>query len=284
MGEPDAAVVYTDDFIGTVRALTGERSYDIDRGAGVVAGKTLLVDDEPTIVLNAVALREREPSLVERLLAHEAGHVLLHRRGEAFVGKQYLADTEVGWHFLCLGGLAIEEFRIELALQELGYPVAESASAGHLDEVLRSLNLEIVTALIDPASADVAILRQSVLSTHDWCSKTLAYLAAFTPAGNTPDLSALSGLSLESWSHYLAEDWATRRQFYQAIPSARDALSGGQLDALLVKSSGIERSLLRQIGFEYEDADGGTVFRRVASDDLCEERVSRALQDEKLVR
>jgi predicted SprT family Zn-dependent metalloprotease len=114
MGAPEATIIVTDNFVDTVCDLTGNPEYRIERGAGVVAAKTMSTDNGVVIALNASAIRSRDNDMIERLLAHEAGHVLMLERGEDVRGKQALADgAEWRWLMLCMCALAIDELRIE---------------------------------------------------------------------------------------------------------------------------------------------------------------------------
>ena len=76
-----AEAVISGEFVTTVRSLTGSSSYHIDRGAGTVGARTLNLPDGPVVIFNWGSLSEVQPLDLERLAAHESGHVLLYSRG-----------------------------------------------------------------------------------------------------------------------------------------------------------------------------------------------------------
>ena len=280
MSEPDARIAIVDDFIGTVQRLTRNPAYSAGRGAGIVAAKTIHTLAGDVIVFNAPELRNRDNLLLERLAAHEAGHVKLGKRGEGVTGRQYLVDSEWRWLLLCLGALAIDELRIERALADLGYPVALTGDVDYIDDAMFWLNCELMNALLDPASSDVEKLHHAVLSTQDWLTKHLAYVAAYN-SSPTPDLSALSNHSRQNWDDYIAAHWGKRVAFYENIPDARTPLDASELDSILMTAIDIEADLLISLGFRLSDGGHGQryAFRRISSDAQCDRRLQRARED-----
>jgi hypothetical protein len=89
----DKPVIVTDDFIATVSGLTSQQDYSTGRGAGVVAARTIPGDDGSMIVVNGPETRNRPTQLIERLLAHEAGHVRLNERKEVVQGRRGLVGA-----------------------------------------------------------------------------------------------------------------------------------------------------------------------------------------------
>ncbi|MVZ91684.1 hypothetical protein GQF49_14625 [Microbacter sp. ANSKLAB05] len=280
MSEPDARVAIVDDFVDTVQRLTQNPAYSAGRGAGIVAAKTIPTSTGEVIVFNAPELRNRDNLLLERLAAHEAGHVKLGKRGEGVTGRQHLVDSEWRWLLMCLGALAIDELRIERRLARLGYPVAMTGDVDYIDDAMFWLNCELMNALVDPASSDVEKFHDAVMSTQDWLTKHLAYVAAynFSP---TPDLSALSSHSRQSWNDYIAAHWGKRVAFYENIPDASTALDASELDSILLAAIDIEADLLSALGFRLSDGGHGQryVFRRISSDAQCARRLQRAREE-----
>ncbi|WP_418016325.1 hypothetical protein [Mycolicibacterium fortuitum] len=284
MAEPDAQIAIVDDFVATVARLTDNPAYSAGRGAGVVAAKTIQTPTGYVIVFNAPELRDRDNQQLERLAAHEAGHVKIGRRGEGVTGRQRLVDSEWRWVLLCLGALAIDEFRIERALADLGYPVSSTGHADYIDDAMFWLNCELMNALVDPASADVEKFHDAVVATQDWLTKHLAYVAAYN-CSPTPDLSGLSEHARQNWDDYIAAHWTRRVEFYETIPDARTAIDAAALDALLLIALSIESDLLSSLGFRLSDGGPGQryAFCRTASDAQCDRRMQRA-QEELAVR
>lgn len=284
MAEPDAQIAIVDDFVETVRRLTENPAYSSGRGAGVVAAKTIHTPAGDVIVFNAPELRDREDLQLERLAAHEAGHVKIGKRGEGVTGRRHLAEADWRWLLLCLGALAIDEFRIERALADLGYPVAVTGDVDYIDDAMFWLNCELMNALVDPASADTKKLHDSVVGTQDWLTKNLAYVAAYN-CDPALDLSGLSEHSRKNWDDYIAAHWAKRVEFYGTIPDARTPIGAAAFDSLLLEALDIEADLLRGLGFRLSDGAPGYDydFRRIASDAQCGRRLQRA-RDEMALR
>ena len=280
MSEPDARIAIVDDFVDTVQRLTRNPSYSAGRGAGIVAAKTIHTPTGDVIVFNAPELRNRDNLLLERLAAHEAGHVKLGKRGEGVTGRQHLVDSEWRWLLLCLGALAIDELRIERALADRGYPVALTGDVDYIDDAMFWLNCELMNALVDPASSDVEKFHDSVMSTQDWLTKHLAYVAAYN-SSPTPDLSALSGHSRQNWDDYIAAHWGKRVAFYETIPDVRTALGASALDSILLTAIDIEADLLSSLGFRLSDGGPGQryAFHRISSDAQCDRRLQRAREE-----
>ncbi|WP_209448866.1 hypothetical protein [Rhodococcus qingshengii] len=101
MGYPNSKVIIADNFVTAVKELTGLESYSAGRGAGVVAAKTVLTAEGCVIVVNGPEVRHRSLALVERLMAHEAGHIALIERGESIKGRDHLAASEREWELMC---------------------------------------------------------------------------------------------------------------------------------------------------------------------------------------
>jgi len=138
----DARIVVTNKFTETIAGMTGNPSYSADRGGGAVAARTVTGPGGPVVYLNHDETASFGPAEIERLVAHEAGHVLIDGRGtEETSGHRDSAETDWQWWLKCLGALAITEFRIERSLAELGYPTAEWATAPAVDQSLLVTNV-----------------------------------------------------------------------------------------------------------------------------------------------
>src|SRR3954453_7268769 len=111
MGAPDVEVIITDNFDATVRKLLASTTYSSDRGTGTVGAKTFNTPGGPVIVVNWLTVQHLDDAAVDRLLAHESGHVLIDSRGETVEGRHYLAAHEWQWWLLCMGGFAMHEAR-----------------------------------------------------------------------------------------------------------------------------------------------------------------------------
>lgn len=168
MRADNARIVVTVNFVDTVAELTGNPSYTAERGGGAVAARTVTGPGGSVVVVNHNELSSRPLADIQRLLAHEAGHILIDARGsEETSGHRDSNESDWQWWLKCLGAQAIVEFRIERSLADLGYPPGESAAATAVDHSLLITNAEVVNAVLDPASADPAHLRDALLTTSE---------------------------------------------------------------------------------------------------------------------
>jgi hypothetical protein len=278
MGIADPQVIATSTFDETVREIIGSSTYSSDRGAGVVAAKTVATDSGPVIIFNTPEVtREHAPADVERLMAHECGHAVLIDEGEVTEGHRGIVDGQYEWKLLCVGGLAIEEYRIERRLYELGYPVTESTSIDHLNEALHVNNLDIVAAVLDPESADPEIFEASVLTVVDRFAKLLAYMAAPAIVLDMPfRRDSLSSEARTHWDDYVGKSWDKRVALYRQIPDAGVRLSRSEWADLLIGGLQIESDFLERVGFFYTpDTGAGEGFYRVQDDAMFHRRVRR---------
>jgi hypothetical protein len=282
VGALDTPVIVTDDFVRTVSDLLGSDSYHADRGGGVVAAKTLKVPGGSAIVVNYTAVDGESATLIERLLAHEGGHVLLDRRGgEELQGHRKNAETDHEWMLKCVAGLAVVEFRIELMLAEMGYPPAPSATVDSIDEHIGITNAETFAAVVDPANAeDPARLRDSILAIMDHATKLLAYIAAPHVAGTAKfDPATLPAEGQADWADYFAPTWAKRLRLWGSVPSAARPIHVDAWRNKLRKGAALEADQLRHFGFAFaRHPMGGEVFNRIAEDGVFDQRLRRAQQ------
>ena len=156
MHADNARIVVTVNFVATVTELTGNPSYTAERGTGVVAARTVTGPGGSVVFVNYNELSSRPPADIQRLLAHEAGHILIDARR---------SEADWQWWLKCLGAQAIVEFRIERSLTDLGYPAGEPTAATAVDRNLLIANAEVVNAVLDPASANPARLHDALLTT-----------------------------------------------------------------------------------------------------------------------
>jgi hypothetical protein len=272
-------VLATGNFVEAVAEVTGNPSYTADRGGGAVAARTVTGPTGSVVIVNYDEVSSRSPAGIQRLLAHEAGHVRIDARStEETSGNRDSDEADWQWWLKCLGAQAIVEFRIERSLAELGYPAAEWAAAPHVDHSLLITNVEVVSAVKDPASADPAHLHDALLATMNHATKLLAYIAAPIAAGQ-PGLapSQLSAAGQEHWADYIAPTWQRRIDLYASIPSAVEPVPVEEWRVILRKAAVLEQRLLRDFGFAFRTLPGGRYgFFRKASDGVFDRRLQRA--------
>lgn len=282
MGVPDPTVVVTSDFDNAVRELTGLSTYSSYRGAGVVAAKTIEIDGGPVILVNAPkVIGDRTPADLERLLAHECGHVILINTDEVTGGHDSLFESHIERVLMYISGYAIEEFRIERRMYELGYQPTDSSNVDHLVEALYINNVDLIIALTDPESADVEKLEAAALAIVDRFAKLLAYMAAPVIALDEAfDRNLLAPESRDHWDDYVGSTWDQRISLYQQIPSVAERIDSSQWATFLEDGAQLESAFMEKIGFYYEVTGGGGYgFWRVNDDAMFHRRARRAEQE-----
>lgn len=275
----NARIVATVNFVRTAAELTENSAYTTERSGGAVAAKTVTGQEGSVVVLNYNELSSRPPADIQRILAHEAGHILIDaRRTEETSGNRDPNETDWQWWLKCLGAQAIVELRIERSLTDLGYPAAESATATAVDHSLLVTNVEVVNAVIDPASNDPAHLRDALITILNHVTKLLAYIAAPLTTGQTGFLpSQLSAGGQANWADYIAPTWQRRIGFWTRIPPAIEPIPIETWRGILRESAILEKALLLDFGFAFEDVPGdGYGFFRKSDDDVFMKRLRRA--------
>ncbi|MCG8656766.1 hypothetical protein [Yimella sp. NH-Cas1] len=273
------AVVFARDFDATVRQILASTTYSADRGTGTVAAKTIRTGSESVIVMNAATVDSMDDAGVERLAAHESGHVLLHNRDEYFGGPPYTEVSEWRYALAAMGALALEEFRIEKSLAVRGYPASPSCAPDHVATLLHWTNVDLINVSTDAASTDVRYLYNGVLAIADCLTKVLAYSVAFDADGGEPSGLVQEGkYAVEGWHDFVAPSWGSRCRAYRRLPSADHPLSRTKWRTAVAACAEVERSLVRSMGYEFRDsADGGWGFHARLGDAAWQAHVERAL-------
>lgn len=270
----DAAVRVSGSFVETVNSLTGSTQYSADRGAGTVGARTLNLVDGPLVVINWDAAQDLDNAALERLLAHESGHVLLYPRGEHASPWQSLAGDEADWQLLCVASYALEEYRVERGVTEVGYPPSDAATPEHLSDALTELNAQVVRAVTLTDGADE--MRRIILSAQDVFTKVLAYTAG---AGGTIDTANLDDAAAVHWSDYVETSWPARLDLYGSVPDAWTPMTADSWEDALRAGIELEREFLASLGFSYQAEGDALAFRRTGADQLFEQRLQRLRDD-----
>lgn len=268
----DAELVVTWDFVNEVRERTGLQRYSADRGAGTVAAKTL----GETVLVNAQAVLHRATlEELTRLAAHEAGHVLINRRGESFLIGEELVNSPWEWNVMATAGMCLEEARIERDLARAGYPLAESVTYEHLGDHLFELNaaaLETVVAL----GGEVQRMIENAMTASTRLSTMLAYLSASVIEGQFEfGAESLSTYAFENWMEYVHPTWSRRLAFYQSLPTCREPMSLDGLREVLREGAELEHDSLRSMGFEFRGTAVQWGFWNVATPSIWDARLDR---------
>lgn len=261
VGVPDLTVIYTNDFVGEVRALTLEHAYDQSRGSGTVAARTLTTTTgEVVVVANRRAMEAEGPAAVERVMAHESGHVLIERRGESVDWEDAGTRLPDWWEQLMayMASIAFDEYRTEATVYDRGYPVERGRTDEGVGDALYEVNADILEALVsEDCKADPRILRDRVLAVMDRLTKVVSCLAARDIHGGGFDPTALNPVAQQHWRELIAPTWERHIAFYRDIPSADQVWGRVEaLEAATTNGAVLTNDLLRSIGFYSAGPDG----------------------------
>lgn len=269
--------VITGDFVESVKQRLPEGEYrdsfDTQRGAGMVAAKTLKVNDEIYVVFpqwvfvdTAAALRLLEPEAaaeiasteverarqVRRTAFHEAQHVAIAQRGEDAVDLDGL-----GWarkNLVSVAAQIIEEYRAELAVprelreeHELVFPLDAL-------EQLRG-DLTRITTVEYQQHLDVGKLSYDVAQQTHHVWKVLAYIAAaqrvFGIAPNTAPPADVQ--RAEAWRLMAAPLWERFEALLSKIPPGQIAISPEVLRGCALELAALLSEWMLLLGFRWED-------------------------------
>lgn len=282
MGATDATVRIVNHFRAVVAGLTGDPAYSPDRTGGTVAGKTIPArEGEVVILLNADAVRGLDLPIIERLTAHEAGHLLITRNDETITWEDTARLQAVGWRRVMtyIAANALDEYRVEAAVVDCGYPVHQDADPTELGWALMDANAEPLEAFFGfRETNDVAALRDGLLAVMDRFTKRLANIAA--SQRRTPfDPHALDVAAKANWDAIVAPVWCKHESFYASAPSATVRWDRGAVEAHLKAGWLVAVRLLRSLGFEYRGSDDNESFWSVRSEEEIERSFARYQAD-----
>ncbi|MFI8659742.1 hypothetical protein ACIGKR_07110 [Rhodococcus qingshengii] len=279
MGCPESAeVIVSDNFVSEVRAILGSATYGIGRGTGVVAAKTIsLAADRQVIVVNAEPVGELDLRQLSRLLAHEAGHVLIDSRMEGH------PDTRSNWMgdqvLHSLAATALDEYRVEKALYAKGFTTAMEVDWTAVGDLATEVNLGVMSAIVDKSNMnDPEKLARDITAVHDWSSKKLAYTAAAVAGGALAEPASVPAKNQEDWADYIKNGWSHRQAGYREAPDAATPTGAEQLQRLVTKLMTVERHYLNTMGFFYREYLDTWGFHRRKDDRLFESRWNRAVR------
>ncbi|MCX2966479.1 MULTISPECIES: hypothetical protein [Gordonia] len=273
-----AEVVICDDFVSEVRNLLSSTTYDTARGTNVVAAKTIPVSDDcQVIVVNAEPVRGLELAQLGRLLAHEAGHALIHSRMEGHPDLD-LRSPQMGEQVLyALATTALDEYRVERAVYAQGFPLAQEVDWPAAGQVATDVNLDVMEAVVDKTNAnDVERLAGDIAAVHNWSSKKMAYIAAAVAADAMPGTVDVLTEQQVDWADYLEGTWSHRLAAYRLAPDASSPASADQLRRIVAKLLTVERHYLTAMGFFYREYRDTWGFHRRKDNSLFAARFERA--------
>ncbi|HZS62364.1 MAG TPA: hypothetical protein VFA43_24060 [Gemmatimonadaceae bacterium] len=261
-----ARLVITGDFVASNRtrlSLEDAAQYQTDRTFGVAAARTLpLADGTVDVVVSAPLLHSNVAAEIglERLVSHEAHHVAIHQRGETqgtIRARHGIPGMSHRGYFSAVAGMVVDEYRVEKALCDAGdWPHHGYRSS--LPETLGTFQADLLDAcILRHPNEDIGRTCQSVLTSFSHIATLGGYVAAEYLASDgrlAPDTT------LPLWQRFVGSAWDPFVATLRDVPSARDAISLRELDALTFGMIAPLDGWLRQVGFEIRDLDEGFYF------------------------
>jgi hypothetical protein len=285
MGVPGTPVVVARDFAKEIGNLTLEYEYTSDRIGGYVGGKTIRTSTGAlAIVLNARAVEELDPPGVERIAAHEAGHVLIDQNHEDISWEDTAQFRPIHWQRLLtyVAANAIDEFRVERAVMGLGYEVHHDATATEFGDALMDANAGMLEAVLRfRESDDVLAMRDRALEGLDRFSKRLAHLVASQPFAPF-DPALLDSAARANWEAIVGPVWDQHVAYYTAIPDARTRWERTQVESTVKHGGDLAGFLLRALGFEFRGGDDDESFWQIRDEHELERAFRRYQADVEL--
>jgi hypothetical protein len=264
-------VTFTGDFPTSVttRVTSGEvqEPYTMERGASVVAGRTMRRTDDGFDILfdvyNLFSFANETEQEVEattanalHLASHEPQHVWLSHTLTEAENYQDLVDADpTAFRFRKMIASAIDEYRCERAANayEATQPSKSVSIAHDLEHFRGQLNSSHAICNDDTYEACY-----QVMTAAGEFIKALAYLAAELPPFSSESPVARPEELPEGWSRYVEPIWPMICQVLSLLPAANEATTIEHLatvDGMLCK---LVVTWLQLIGIDYSyDADAG---------------------------
>lgn len=254
MGMPGLEIVATDDFVATVRRLTGEAAYHDDRNGGDVAARTVGVSGGGSVVVaNAGVLSRLSDLQVERVAAHEAGHASIESRGESPWDQVGGGFPDHYWNFQVAYGaaVAVDEFRCEASAYRAGYPTGEGRADDDVASDLFGLNLQLLEAAHEyQEHLDVARLREDALKVVLFHLRQMGTVAARHLHGDPFDPTVLNQFARANWEVLVAPTWGRFLDVYKKVPEAFSSWPNPASADAALELVGVARDLVLSFGYE----------------------------------
>lgn len=276
----EVKLVIAGDFFESVKSRLPDGpyrdSFDLERGAGSVAAKTLVVDGEVHVVfpaflfLDSDAAREHlspedaeqvatseeaRADMARRTATHEAQHVAMEQAGED--NPDFSAAGRARQDFLTAAHQVISEYRAELGVPpelredyEIDFPLE---SLSHLRSALQ----RYVASYQEHREVDRLAYEVVQETHHVW--KALAYVAAARRiaesevGGSVPENVVESDL----WRLMVEDHWEDFERLLSVIPSGGIRVDPSDLERWTDELADVLDAWLTEFGFVWEDLDGG---------------------------
>lgn len=255
-------LIIAGDFVESVRKRTDEGpasdSFDLSRGSGMVAGKTMWQDDGTIDVLLPwwffnVELDDEHAStaahLAVRTATHEAQHVAMRQNTQG-----YVHPDEQAWrdrNFTSAADSILDEYRAEVGAVAL---FEDEESPWSPTAILDALSLSLAAVVADyQAHLDVERLAFEVGEACVVAWKALAYVAAVDV--HAPNRSPITP-EVENdplWRRLASESWPSFRAALQDSPSGLEVMSAAEIEAKVNHLARVLNDWLTDLGFTWTD-------------------------------
>jgi len=272
----EVTLVVAGDMVKSVRDRLPEGvdrdAFNDERGAGMLAGKTMQVGDAVYVLLpywffvdSAAALRvlgdedaddfvaaeETRFRLARRTVIHEAQHVVMFQAGEGAI--DFSGAARARRDFVALAHFIVDEYRAELGVptevRETFETEVESTTLPNLQSNLSRIVNEYQLHL-DPERLMYSVLPEAQ---HAW--KALACVAAARRvAGSTDPLDS----DTDGWVLMASTFWDRFENLLTQVPSAHTRITQSELKRLAEELADILDDWLRGLGFTWRDIDNGS--------------------------
>ncbi|ABL82254.1 hypothetical protein Noca_2751 [Nocardioides sp. JS614] len=252
MGAPDALVVVTNLFVPTVQRLTGESDYHADRGGGDVAARTVTTTDgDVVVIVNWEVMATKSLGVLERVLAHESGHLQIMRRAEEpYELLDEILDDPWDFTVASMFAVCVDEYRCEAAVFAAGYSVENSHTDFEYEGTLTGLNIASIGANFEyQKHLDVARLRSDVLAAMSNHTKTLGCMAARHLHGHPFDPANLSTHGQANWSELVAPAWVELLGLLAEVPDASSAWPGKESAQTATSGISMMNTFCKSLGY-----------------------------------
>lgn len=272
----EIALVITGNFDDSVRARYAEvgspASFTSKRGAGTVAGKTMVLRPDKIDILMpawgffdsaAIGFEETDEQrhqrhwLTLRTIIHEAQHAAMAQRSEGNDHRHIgLVRGLAKLQFARLAGESIDEYRAEL-VAERTLQHAPDDDRGISDALLHHRQSLVSAYRLRANGGSVDEFLDASLTSSNVLWKVLAYYAATLRATDrtAPDPSVVEN---ELWQRYVEPEWAELSDLLGQIPPGDQNCDLRFLDKSLVAYANLLQSSFRTFGFEFYDTSEGT--------------------------
>jgi hypothetical protein len=258
-------LVFSGDLRTSIRDRTDDdwerENYEIDRLFGQVGARVMHHDDgHVDLIFHGGLIHPDTPEdELRSTVHHEALHAVLHERGESLADIRIRHDVPSGTRhgeFLAMAGIAAEEFRVEMAVAQMGTGRAVARQEALVD-TLQAFRNEVVDGMrIRYPGETIERCCQTVLTAFHRATLYLAYMAAEEVSGST----ALAVEGPEWWPWLVGDHYDHYRNLLSAMPSASKPTLLSDLDRTTLAVREHLEEWLGDIGFWLEDRQGDELY------------------------